>query len=124
MIDAGNGGVILNISSVAGKILPPNASAYASAKAATHALTASMAQEVGRYGIRVNAICPGLVDTNRLDDIREGGGIEKAAALRAALGRPGSGEEIAWMALYLCSDQGAWVSGQSINIDGGMAVQH
>ena len=123
LIDAGNGGCIVNISSIAGKILPPNTSAYAASKAGIQALTASMAQEVGQFGIRVNSICPGLVDTVRIDDIRDTPAWDQATA-RIALRRMGSGEEIAWSAIYLCSEQGAWVTGQSINVDGGMAVQH
>ncbi|GAB4326062.1 MAG: 3-oxoacyl-ACP reductase FabG [Dehalococcoidia bacterium] len=124
LIDAGNGGVIVNISSIAGKILPPNTSAYAASKAGIQALTASMAQEVGQYGIRVNAICPGLVETYRLDDIRGTPAWDQAISNRIPLRRAGRGEEIAWATAYLCSDQGSWITGQSINIDGGMAVQH
>ncbi|MEO8540412.1 MAG: SDR family NAD(P)-dependent oxidoreductase [bacterium] len=123
LIDAGHGGSIVNISSIAGKLLPPNTSAYASSKAGIQALTASMAQEVGQFGIRVNAICPGLVDTVRIDDIRGTPAWDQATG-RISLRRMGSGEEIAWASIYLCSEQGAWMTGQSINIDGGMAVQH
>jgi NAD(P)-dependent dehydrogenase (short-subunit alcohol dehydrogenase family) len=123
LIDAGHGGCIVNISSIAGKILPPNTSAYAASKAGIQALTASMSQEVGQYGIRVNAICPGLVDTVRIDDIR-GTPAWDASTQRIPLRRMGAGEEIAWMTMYLCSDQGSWFNGQSINLDGGMAVQH
>lgn len=123
LIDAGHGGCIVNISSIAGKLLPPNTSAYAASKAGIQALTASMAQEVGQFGIRVNAICPGLVDTVRIDDIR-GTPAWDAATGRISLRRMGSGDEIAWATMYLCSDQGAWFTGQSINLDGGMAVQH
>lgn len=123
LIDAKQGGCIVNISSIAGKLLPPNTSAYAASKAGIQALTASMAQEVGQFGVRVNAICPGLVDTVRIDDIR-GTPAWDAATGRISLRRMGSGEEIAWATMYLCSDQGSWVTGQSINIDGGMAVQH
>ena len=123
LIEAGHGGSVVNISSIAGKLLPPNTSAYAASKAGIQALTASMAQEVGQYGIRVNAICPGLVDTVRIDDIR-GTPAWDQATNRIPLRRMGSGEEIAWLTAYLCSDQGSWVTGQSINIDGGMAVQH
>jgi NAD(P)-dependent dehydrogenase (short-subunit alcohol dehydrogenase family) len=123
LIDAARGGCIINISSIAGKLLPPNTSAYAASKAGIQALTASMAQEVGQYGIRVNTICPGLVDTVRIDDIRGTPAWDQATG-RIALRRMGSGAEIAWAAMYLCSDQGAWFTGQSINLDGGMAVQH
>lgn len=123
LIEAGQGGSIVNISSIAGKLLPANASAYAASKAAIQALTASMAQEVGQFGIRVNAVCPGLVDTVRIDDIR-GTPAWDASISRIALRRMGSGEEIAWACMYLCSEQGSWFNGQSINLDGGMAVQH
>ena len=123
LIDVGKGGCIVNISSIAGKILPPNTSAYAASKAGIQALTASMAQEVGQFGVRVNAICPGLIDTFRLDDMRETPAWDMATQ-RISLRRIGSGEDIAWSVIYLCSDQGAWVTGQSINVDGGMAVQH
>lgn len=123
LIAAKQGGAIVNISSIAGKILPPNASAYAASKSAIQALTASMAQEVGQFGIRVNAICPGLVDTFRLDDMRGTPAWDESTA-RVALRRMGSGAEIAWCVIYLCSEQGAWMNGQSINLDGGMAMQH
>jgi NAD(P)-dependent dehydrogenase (short-subunit alcohol dehydrogenase family) len=123
LIDAGQGGAIVNISSIAGKLLPPNTTAYAASKAGIQALTAGMAQEVGQFGIRVNAICPGLVDTVRIDDIRDTPAWDMATG-RIPLRRMGSGEEIAWMTMYLCSDQGSWFNGQSINLDGGSAVQH
>ena len=123
LIDAGHGGCIVNISSIAGKLLPPNTTAYSASKAGIQALTAGMAQEVGQFGIRVNAICPGLVDTVRIDDIR-GTPAWDMSTQRIALRRMGEGEEIAWATMYLCSDQGSWFNGQSINLDGGMAVQH
>ena len=124
LIDQGEGGAIVNISSVAGKLLPPNAAAYASSKAAIQALTASMAQEVGAHGVRVNAICPGVIDNNRLDDIPRDSEQWAATVGRIPLGRPSAGEDVPHAALFLCSDQGAWISGQSINVDGGMTVQH
>ena len=72
LIEQDEGGAIVNISSVAGKRLSVNASAYASSKAGIHALTGCMAGEMGRYNIRVNTICPGVVDTFRMDDIPRG----------------------------------------------------
>ena len=124
LIDQGEGGAIVNISSVAGKLLPPNATAYASSKAAIQALSAGMAQEVGMYGVRVNTICPGVIDNNRLDDIPRDSEQWAQTVERIPLRRPSAGEDIPNMALYLCSDQGSWVSGQAINVDGGMMVQH
>ena len=124
LIDQGEGGAIVNISSVAGKLLPPNATAYSSSKAAIQALSAGMAQEVGMYGIRVNTICPGVIDNNRLDDIPRDSEQWAQTVERIPLRRPSAGEDIPNMALYLCSEQGSWVSGQAINVDGGMMVQH
>lgn len=124
LIDQGEGGAIVNISSIAGKILPPNATAYGSSKAAIQALSAGMAQEVGMYGVRVNTICPGVIDNNRLDDIPRDSPAWAATVERISLRRPSAGEDIPNMALFLCSDQGSWISGQAFNVDGGMAVQH
>lgn len=123
LVEAGAGGVIVNISSIAGKLLPPNTAAYAASKAGLQALTASMAQEVGRHGVRVNAICPGLVDTSRMADVFEDPEFDARAA-RIPIGRAGLGEDIGWAAVYLCSDQGSWITGQSINVCGGNAVAH
>jgi NAD(P)-dependent dehydrogenase (short-subunit alcohol dehydrogenase family) len=120
MIEQGRGGSIVNISSIAGKALPANTAAYAASKAAVQALTACMAQEVGRHGIRVNAICPGVIDTARMDDLGRGEGWNTLIRDRVPLGRAGTGEDVAHQVVYLCSDQGAWVTGQSYTIDGGM----
>ena len=124
LVEQGEGGAIINISSIAGKLLPPNTAAYASSKAGIHALTASMAQEVGRYQVRVNAICPGIIDTYRMDDIERGEVWDNMIQTRIPMGRAGQGEDIAYATVYLCSDQGSWIPGQAYNIDGGTAVQH
>lgn len=123
LIQQGDGGAIINISSIAGKALPPNTAAYAASKAGIQALTASMAREVGRYDIRVNAICPGVIDTYRMDDVGRGDAWQ-AMLKMIPLGRPGSGEDIAAMVALMCSDQGAWITGQAYNVDGGHVVQH
>ncbi len=124
MIEQGDGGAIINISSIAGKILPANTAAYAASKAGIQALTASMAQEIGSQGIRVNAICPGIVDTYRMDDVPRGEVWDRMVKDRVPMGRAGTGEDIAWIAVYLCSEQGSWITGQSYNVDGGTVVQH
>ena len=124
LIAAGRGGSIVNISSIAGKRLPANAAAYASSKAGIQALTACMAQEVAAYDIRVNAVCPGIIDTFRMDDLGRDEVWEQTIADNVPLGRAGRGEDIAWTVVYLCSDQGSWVTGQSWNVDGGHVVQH
>ena len=124
LVDAGRGGAIVNISSIAGKRFSPSTSAYAASKAGLQALTACMAQEVGRAGIRVNAVCPGIIDTSRMDDIGRGPEWDEFVDRLIPLGRAGTGEDIAHTVVYLCSDQGAWVTGQSWNVDGGTVVQH
>ena len=111
-------GCIVNISSVGGKIAGPGTAAYSASKAAIHALGAAMAAELGPHGIRVNAICPGIVDTSRLDDIDRGEHWERLRHI-IPLRRHGVGEDIAHMCVYLCSDQGSWITGQAINVDGG-----
>ena len=123
LIEQGEGGAIINISSIAGKALPPNTAAYAASKAAIQALSASMAREIGRYNVRVNAICPGVIDTYRMDDIGRGDAWRNMLKM-IPLGRPGSGEDIANMVALMCSDQGAWITGQAYNVDGGHVVQH
>jgi 3-oxoacyl-[acyl-carrier protein] reductase len=120
----GGGGAIINISSIAGKRLGPQTAAYSASKAGLQALTACMAQEVGTAGVRVNAICPGIIDTSRMDDIPRGEVWDRMVTEMVPMGRAGTGEDIAHITVYLCSDQGAWVTGQSWNVDGGTVVQH
>lgn len=124
LVAGGRGGSIVNISSIAGKRLGPNTAAYAASKAGLQALTACMAQEVGRAGIRVNAICPGIIDTSRMDDLGRGDTWDTMVDELIPLGRAGTGDDIANAVAYLCSDEGAWVTGQSWNVDGGTVVQH
>jgi len=118
--DGGRGGSIVNISSVAGKLMSARTTAYAASKAGIHALTCGMAVEMGPSGVRVNTICPGLIDTFRMDDIPRGKPWEDLIARSIPLGKAGSGEDVAWMVVYLCSDQGSWITGQLYTIDGGM----
>jgi NAD(P)-dependent dehydrogenase (short-subunit alcohol dehydrogenase family) len=120
LVAQGRGGSIVNISSIGGKYMPPRAAAYAASKAGIHALTCAMSGEVGPHGIRVNAVCPGIIDTFRMDDVGRGERWDALIANNVPLGRPGSGTEVAQLVVYLCSDQGSWISGQLYTIDGGM----
>jgi NAD(P)-dependent dehydrogenase (short-subunit alcohol dehydrogenase family) len=124
LADGGRGGSIVNISSIAGKMLSPTTAAYAASKAGLQALTACMSGEIARAGVRVNAICPGIIDTSRMDDLGRGEIWQQFVDTRIPLGRAGVGEDIAYIVVYLCSDQGAWITGQSWNVDGGTVVQH
>ena len=119
LLEQGDGGSIVNISSIGGKMMAARTAAYAASKAGIHALTCAMASELGGDGIRVNAICPGIVDTFRLDDIPRGERWDAMVERQIPLGRAGTGEDVAWMAVYLCSDQGSWITGQLYTVDGG-----
>jgi NAD(P)-dependent dehydrogenase (short-subunit alcohol dehydrogenase family) len=119
LLAQGDGGSIVNISSIGGKLMAARTAAYAASKAGIHALTCAMASELGAAGIRVNAICPGIIDTFRLDDIPRGERWDAMVERQIPLGRAGTGDDIAWMALYLCSDQGSWITGQLYTVDGG-----
>ena len=119
LIDGGRGGSIVNISSIAAKRPAAAMAAYAASKAGLQAMTVSMSQEVARYGVRVNALCPGIIDTSRMDDLGRDEEWQRFVDDYIPLGRPGTGADVANAALYLCSDEGAWVTGQAWNIDGG-----
>jgi NAD(P)-dependent dehydrogenase (short-subunit alcohol dehydrogenase family) len=121
LADGGRGGSIVNISSIGGKLMPASTTAYAASKAGVHALTCGMAAEMGPSRVRVNAICPGIIDTFRMDDIPRGRPWDEMIARSVPLGRAGSGEDVAWMVLYLCSDQASWITGQLYTVDGGTA---
>ncbi|WP_110206845.1 SDR family NAD(P)-dependent oxidoreductase [Nocardioides daejeonensis] len=118
MADSGNGGAIINISSIGGKLGGPGTGAYSASKAGLQSLTSSTAKELGPSGVRVNALCPGVTGTSRLDDWDHD---TWQAYVRAnlPLQRVGEPTEVAHAAVFLASDQAAWVTGQAWNIDGG-----
>jgi 2-keto-3-deoxy-L-fuconate dehydrogenase len=122
MLERGHGNIV-NIASVAGLKGVPNRFVYNVTKAAVIGMTRSVATDYVARGIRCNAICPGTVDTPSLRDrLRATGDYEKARAAFAArqpMGRLGTAEEIAALALYLASDESAFVTGQCHVIDGG-----
>ena len=121
LVEQGEGGSIVNISSIASKLAGANTAAYASSKAGINALSRSMALELGSKGIRVNAVCPGIIDTFRMDDIGRGREWEQLLSQRIPLGYAGDGSECAEAVLFLVSDRGRWITGQAINVDGGTA---
>jgi NAD(P)-dependent dehydrogenase (short-subunit alcohol dehydrogenase family) len=127
MVAAGRGSII-NLSSVAGKIGYPDRSPYCASKWAVLGLTASLAREVGRHGVRVNAILPGTVRGPRIAAVIERyaqqNDIGIAEAERHYLGRQATGayiepSEIAAMVSYLCSSAARSITGQFIGVDGG-----
>lgn len=115
------GGSIVNTASVSafrGSTTRPS-HAYAASKGAVLALTRAMAASYGRDRIRVNAICPGTIRTRLTADIIERAEREAAEGRTIPLGRVGEPEDIARCALFLASDDAAWISGTQIVVDGG-----
>jgi 2-keto-3-deoxy-L-fuconate dehydrogenase len=126
MLEAG-GGSIINMSSAASSIKgAPNRFVYGATKAAVIGLTKAIAVDFIRRGIRCNAICPGTVQTPSLDErIAARGNVEAARAefvARQPLGRLGTAEEIAMLAVYLASDESAFTTGSVHVIDGGWSL--
>lgn len=126
MLDRGQGSII-NMSSVASSIKGvPNRFAYCASKAAVVGLTKSIAADFVTQGIRANAICPGTVDSPSLHERLQATGDYKSALsdfiARQPMGRIGTAEEIAALALYLASDESAYTTGQTFAIDGGWTI--
>ena len=126
MLEAG-GGNIINMSSVASSVMGlPNRFVYGASKAAVIGLTKSVAKDYIKQGIRCNAICPGTVESPSLQERikAQGGNLEEVRAAfiaRQPIGRIGTPEEIAAIALYLASDESAYTTGVAFSIDGGMS---
>ena len=128
---AAGGGSIVNMSSAVGSLKgAPNRSVYGTTKAAVVGLTKSVAADFVAQGVRCNCICPGTVQTPSLDqriaaNAGQAGSVEASRAAfvsRQAMGRLGTPEEIAALAVYLASDQAAFVTGQALVIDGGWTL--
>ena len=124
LLDQDEGGRIVNLSSIAGKQSGPFTAAYAAANAGIEAMTRSLAREVARHNITVNAVCPGPIDTARMDVIPRGEVWDRFIASRVPLGRAGTDEEVGGLIAFLCTEAASWMTGQSINIDGGVVMEH
>jgi NAD(P)-dependent dehydrogenase (short-subunit alcohol dehydrogenase family) len=128
-VAAGGAGAIVNQGSVAALVGVPNFAAYAAAKGAIVALTRSMAIDLAPLGVRVNAICPGTVFTPLMEPLlraRGDGDLQAGLARTTAkypIGRLGTPEEIARVALFLASDDASFVTGSVVTADGGMTAQ-
>ena len=125
------GGSIVNMASVASSVKGiPNRFIYGASKAAVVGLTKSVAADFVKQGVRCNCICPGTVQSPSLDDriaanAAAAGSLDAARAAfvaRQPLGRLGTAEEIAALAVYLASDESVFVTGQALVIDGGISL--
>jgi NAD(P)-dependent dehydrogenase (short-subunit alcohol dehydrogenase family) len=122
MLKQGSGSII-NISSVAGHVGSPGLSVYSASKHAVEGLTKSAALEVAATGVRVNAVAPGPVETEMLNRVTGHDADAKAKFLsKVPAQRVGSTEEIAQTILFLASDDAAFLTGQSIAVDGGITA--
>lgn len=127
LMKRGGGGAIVNIASTAGLLGYPLRVPYAAAKWAVVGLTKSLAMELGPHGIRVNAICPGCIEGPRMERViaAEAGArglsteaVRQGYMQQCSLRRFMSTQDIAAMAVYLCSEAGATISGQALAVDG------
>lgn len=116
MLDSG-GGAIVNTASALGLIGAPSMAAYTAAKHGVVGLTRAAALDYARRGIRVNAVCPGVIDTPLLAGLPKG--ARDQMALGAPLGRLGQPDEAAAAVLWLCSGAASYVTGHALPVDGG-----
>ena len=121
LIEQGEGGRIVNISSIAGRQGLPNFGAYATTKAGLILFTQVLAVELASHRINVNCVCPGLVDTYRMEDITRGP-VRDAVMRTIPLGREGDPREIGELVAFLCGPDAGYIHGQTINIDGGRVM--
>lgn len=115
------GGCIVNVSSVAGVAGTPGQAIYAASKGGLDAATRSLACEWGPRGIRVNSVAPGLIITDMWERGRQRPGLSAALEKHLALRRWGQPEDVANVVTFLASDLAAYVTGETILVDGGMA---
>ncbi len=124
MVERGDGRIV-NVASVAGKrgggFL--GKTAYAGAKAGVNGLTKAIARELAPLGVRVNSVNPGLTDTRRLESLRSDPQVWSRCLAAVPLGRVATTEEVAAAILYLLSDASAYVTGETLNVDGGVAME-
>src|SRR5690606_5551966 len=116
------GGNIINISSGASKYPLPSASLYSSTKAALDAFTIALSKELGSKNIRINSILPGATETEGATSagVTAGSDYEKMFIANTPLGRRGQPADIAKAAVFLASDDAAWITGEQISVSGGM----
>jgi 2-hydroxycyclohexanecarboxyl-CoA dehydrogenase len=121
------GGVIVNVASEAGRVGSQGSVIYSSAKAGVIGFTRAVARESARYGIRCNAVAPGPVETPLLNSAEEllgeiGARLKQGMIDATAMGRIGEPDEVASVIAFLASDDASYVTGQTVNVSGGLSM--
>eukprot|EP01025_Chloroclados_australasicus_P001727 TRINITY_DN10426_c0_g4_i2.p1 TRINITY_DN10426_c0_g4~~TRINITY_DN10426_c0_g4_i2.p1 ORF type:complete len:268 (+),score=30.34 TRINITY_DN10426_c0_g4_i2:102-905(+) len=125
MISQGNGGCIINMSSVNGILALPNIAAYNASKGAINNLTRSMALSLAGKNIRVNAVAPGSIMTEVLQKVASDKSAMNTVLSRTPMGRVGNPEEVASVVAFLASNDASYITGETIYVDGGrMALNY
>ncbi|HEY3760439.1 MAG TPA: SDR family oxidoreductase, partial [Verrucomicrobiae bacterium] len=115
-----DGGSIINISSVVSTVAPPNGSIYSATKGAVDTVTKSLAKELGPRKIRVNAINPGMIETEGFRAAGVAGSeMEKNVVAQTPLGRVGRPQDIGSVAVFLASPDSGWITGETLYVAGG-----
>jgi 3-oxoacyl-[acyl-carrier protein] reductase len=112
------GGSLINLASVAGQAGVAGQANYSASKAGVIGLTKALAKEVARFGVRVNAVAPGFIDTEMTGSMDEN--ARKKLLAQVPLGKPGSARDVARIVLFLAGDGAAYITGQVWTVDGGL----
>lgn len=119
MVRQGQGGRIIQISSIAGKNVLPNAANYCASKAGVNGFTREAARELAQHSITVNAVCPGVIETEMTAGARANPAVMERWMREIPARRLGTPAEVADLVAFLASEQAAYITGQAWNVDGG-----
>jgi NAD(P)-dependent dehydrogenase (short-subunit alcohol dehydrogenase family) len=123
MMQAAGGGVIVNVASIAGRAHGlKDRAAYVASKMGLIGLTREAARELAAYNIRVNAVCPGVIETEMTAGLRQNEAVVRKWLEDIPQGRLGCVEDVVALVLFLCSGAAAYLTGQAINVDGGKVM--
>jgi len=120
LLARGDGGAIVNVTSIIGVVGNAGQVAYGGSKAAVIGMTRSAAKELAPQGVRVNAVAPGFIDTDMTRALPEEVFAQRVASV--GMGRPGTAEEVAEAIAWLSSPAARYVTGQVLGVDGGMVI--